>query len=1205
MLYNMDAYGVVLNIVNIFARKTKQRLMKKIRIFISSPGDVMQERNIARSVITELNDLYSKYVELELLMWEDFPLSADSTFQEGINFFLSEDRIDVAIFILWSRLGTPLCSKFTKPDGSHYKSGTEYEFDMMMQLFKEKGWPRILTYIKNSEFKPNVSSLKELEDILRQKEYVDTFIHEYFHDETSNSNYAYLQFGDSSSFEQKFRMHLTNTIKSMIGNVGEIREWEGNPYVGLNSFEYEQSSIFFGRKQLVYETASKLVDFNDVEQKKSLIVLGESGSGKSSFIKAGLLPFLCREKSGGNFVIVSPSAFGGNFYQGLLDLLVDRFSFLKDNPFVEELRENIDDETNFKHLSYAFAKNENIGLILYVDQFEELFSDSQISEEERLRVILLLKGLVSTKKLSVFISMRSDYYNRFSQYGNLNQLKEDCVLVDIPMIGHSEFKEIVEEPAKKASLRWEVDDNANALNERIVKDAMAIKDLPLIEFALSELYKLRDENECLTFEAYEKIGGLKGAMVAYADNFYSALSPEEKDALSIVLGFVIAYSSSGLKNTYVRKTSLMKDVCSTDVQKSLVKKLVDAHLLIAGKDSNGHSTITIVHETLIRHWSVVKNWIEQQKDFLESSVYYEQRAQHWANAKKSSRDLIIERTALLEAEYFLYKYSKLVSAEVNEFLYASIKKERRKGIVWQTAIGVLLLFGLFSIAFLKITGITLPAPLNEWLGDFNNTSLLEYLWMYIPMIGIIAHSLCLRYAAKPIFKTIKYSLWFWAMIFAHCLIFDLTNECFSEGIVFALLIDGGVLAILLSTWYDFRRRKLWKNKKKVDRRISEKWMERLKWGFTIVLFLISFLYFSYIISEAQSTIEKNEKLLNANSETFDIFFSVTNTALSPADNLSVNNILCERLETHFYDELTDTVYDAMEIQYATCLYNLKYPEQAIKYLYWEYAHEYLFGILCLMQSGYYNDAETFLELCVEAKVYVSHYWYATEQLIWIAEKLGRFDLAEQLYEIVKDNDVDMSDLSFLINRAHIHMAKGELEDAVNLYKYGLNYNVYSENVRIAIEQDFHTFSYFNSISDEKLLQMAKTLDVSFRPSYTVPDSMLTEKMYETLLGSWLWHSEEDTALYVKLMIDKDVPLARSFCYTYSDSTYIEHDRFVSLLRFEEREGDVLWDEYYPENDGNSYGRICERSDEYFVLEIMENGNPKDKGKKRKYVKIDE
>ena len=223
--------------------------MRKIRIFISSPGDVQQERNIARDVISDINKLYSRYANIQVLMWEDFPLTANSTFQEGINYFLENDVIDIAVFILWSRLGTPLCSKFRKPDGTPYQSGTEYEFDMMMSLFQKTGSPKIMTYVKNSRIKPSEdATIDDLLEARSQETALQSFLSEHFRDEDSNSNYAYLQFGGQASFEQKFRTHITHLIKSLIGDADDIKEWEGNPYVGLNSFDYNQSAIFYGRK---------------------------------------------------------------------------------------------------------------------------------------------------------------------------------------------------------------------------------------------------------------------------------------------------------------------------------------------------------------------------------------------------------------------------------------------------------------------------------------------------------------------------------------------------------------------------------------------------------------------------------------------------------------------------------------------------------------------------------------------------------------------------------------------------------------------------------------------------------------------------------------------------------------------------------------------------------------------------------------------
>ena len=624
--------------------------MRKIRIFISSPGDVRQERSIAQHVLAELGRLYAPYAELEVLMWEDFPLTSDTTFQEGINYFLENEVIDIAVFILWSRLGTPLCTKFTKPDGSPYNSGTEYEFDLMNRFRLAEGWPRfILTYVKESECRPAVGNMEELLEEFRQKERVQAFLREHFRDEASNSNYAYMQFGEGATFEQKFRTHMRGAIKSILGDVGEIREWEGNPYVGLNSFEYDQSSIFCGRKQLVYETVSRLIDLTDESDRKSLIVLGESGAGKSSFVKAGLLPFICdKESDRGDYVIVSPSMYAGDMYRGLLDLLVERFAFLRDNPFVDELRSGIDEQKNFRHLAYAFEQHRPKELILYIYQFEELFSDNTITEQERRSVILLLQGIVASRTIRIFLSLRSDFYNCFSSYGGLAQIKRQCVTVDIPSVDYAEITEIVEEPARKACLRWEIGDDGTGLNQRIIREASVIRDLPLIEFALAKLYDVRDANDQLTFEAYERIGGLRGAIVTYAQEVYAGLSEAEKKAFEDLLGFVVTESSFH-RTTYVRKTSRRKDVEKTRLHKTLVDKLVAAHLFVSGKNSRGEATVSLTHDMLIRSWNVIAGWVEREKDFLSRNAHYEQLAQFWLDSRRSDKYLVVGRTPLLEA----------------------------------------------------------------------------------------------------------------------------------------------------------------------------------------------------------------------------------------------------------------------------------------------------------------------------------------------------------------------------------------------------------------------------------------------------------------------------------------------------------------------------------------------------------------------------
>ena len=117
--------------------------MTTIRIFISSPGDVAEEREKAREVIAQLQRRYGSSVLLQPVLWEDLPLKSDASFQEGIDLILSKNQgIDIAVFMLWSRLGSPLGAMISKPDGSPYLSGTEREWDLMLQARAASGGQR-------------------------------------------------------------------------------------------------------------------------------------------------------------------------------------------------------------------------------------------------------------------------------------------------------------------------------------------------------------------------------------------------------------------------------------------------------------------------------------------------------------------------------------------------------------------------------------------------------------------------------------------------------------------------------------------------------------------------------------------------------------------------------------------------------------------------------------------------------------------------------------------------------------------------------------------------------------------------------------------------------------------------------------------------------------------------------------------------------
>lgn len=1175
--------------------------MKTIRIFISSPGDVQQERKIAYKVITELNKQFSKYLHIEVLMWENFPLTAESTFQEGIDYFLKSEVIDFAVFILWSRMGTPLCKKFLRPDGTCYQSGTEYEFDMMMNLFQKKGWPRILTYVKDSEQTPSsLSNIQELEEYLKQKERLRSFISEHFHDEESNSNYAYLQFGENASFEHKFREHLKALIKPILGDVGNVREWEGNPYVGLTSYEYEQNAIFFGRRQLVYDTASALVDFQHPEIKKSLVVLGESGSGKSSFIKAGLLPFFCGNSTDDckSYRIITPSTYGDRIRQGIVDILSDHYPFLQGHPFLEEICSSNPKDKNFKHLTYSIDKHPENALLLYIDQFEELVTDTRISEEERLNIFALLKGLVSTDRIHLILSVRNDFYYIFARYEDLDWVKKNSITVDMPVMGSSEILEIVEEPAKKACLKWEVSDKGEGLNHTIVNEALTIRDLPLIEFALSELYNKRNEQDELTFAAYQEIGGLEGAIAQYAENFYKGLTDEERNALEDILAHVITKSVAS-NHTFVRKTALRKDIDTTELRRATLDKLINAHLFVSGKDSMGNPTVTLTHEVLLRSWKAVSEWIRKEEDFLTRNTYYEESAQYWNQHGQAQADLFKEGSKLFEAEYHHYKYSQRISLDVKQFLDASFRADRRSGLSWRIITFVICALSTSMALLMRLLDLPIDPTLKEWIAwdDLLSPIVLCSCFVYA---GLLLYSIINRLSGKPVYQTINTTLTIWSLSCFVLIITDIYE--FSES--YGWVMDIPVFLLWCDKLYLWLQRKKWKNRFS-PRRFSDMFWFKAK---SILLSgLVSLLVIS-ISGMYMGALEEKNEVMEKRAKTTDILFRGFDNIreqLVFSDQYYIDTLWCDYLKSNFKEELSDSICDDHELDYARCLINLKCPNTACLYLYphqnWNHLILY---VKALDRWGKVHDAADaiafYLQQCSENDrfPYDEIGNHNTVNFIWTAEKAGRFDLAEEIYEQLTDSLVLLdSNPGALINHGHIFLEKGNLPIACQYYDKAIQGD---NSIKANLKQDMHLFSRFGVIPDELLHEVCNYYHIDFVPAYTFhkEDSVLNSNCYKRLNGKWKCSLDNDTTII--LYIEADDKLLTYNVYYGINMVCLSN----ANVRFEVKNDVIYWDEFCPDNDSNSFGRIIRIEDEQFVLEILENGNPNDKGTRRVYQKVE-
>ena len=229
-----------------------------LRVFLSSPGDVTDERNLARQVLRKLEKerTFKGQIDLEEISWDDpdqaHPLDAHLTPQKAIDRSLAApSACDIVVVVFWSRMGTPLPREYAKPDGSAFRSGTEYEFVDAITSAEKTGRPSVWVYRRDEELRVGAKDPRR-DEILQQADAVEVFFGE-FQDETGAIRRTYFRYASPSQFQTLFEGHLRERLSELLderspqafptpltasvaGPEGLIQAevWQGNPYRGLS-----------------------------------------------------------------------------------------------------------------------------------------------------------------------------------------------------------------------------------------------------------------------------------------------------------------------------------------------------------------------------------------------------------------------------------------------------------------------------------------------------------------------------------------------------------------------------------------------------------------------------------------------------------------------------------------------------------------------------------------------------------------------------------------------------------------------------------------------------------------------------------------------------------------------------------------------------------------------------------------------------------
>ena len=443
------------------------------------------------------------------------------------------------------------------------------------------------------------------------------------------------------------------TTKQTLANTGVC------PYRSLNHFtdKEEDAAVFFGREALT----DKLIE--QVKQNNFLVVIGASGSGKSSVLRAGLLYQL---KIGQKI----PSSDRWYYFPVLTP---------GDNP-VETLTKHLETQRN--------NLVEGQHSVLIIDQFEESFTMCQDSAQRQAFFELLNKLLDdNNNKISLVLGIRADFWGKLTEYPEItSRIDEQKNLVLVKPLSRQEIAAVITKPADKVGLQIE-----KGLVVKLIEDVIKYPgSLPLLEYTLTELWEKDSKNNFLMLDSYNELGGIEGTLQTRADRIFDSLSEEEqKVAKRIFLELTNIGESLGTRRR-VRLENLVNPQYSQEKLSQTVEKLAKERLIICSKenlgnsqnsqiilDSNSQVILDIVHEALIRHWGKLKQWIEENKEAIKIEREIESKAQEWEHKGKSP-DLLLQGIKLTEAELYLEKHQELgfLDGIAQKFINKSLQKRR-------------------------------------------------------------------------------------------------------------------------------------------------------------------------------------------------------------------------------------------------------------------------------------------------------------------------------------------------------------------------------------------------------------------------------------------------------------------------------------------------------------------------------------------------
>ncbi len=420
-----------------------------------------------------------------------------------------------------------------------------------------------------------------------------------------------------------------------------------NPYKGLRAFQEADAADFFGREAMVRRLLARLAEPGPAS--RFLAVVGPSGSGKSSLVKAGLIPALRGGALPGSekWFIVEMLPGSHPFEELEISLL-----HIASNPTINLIEQLQRDERGILRAARLALPSQGGELLLVIDQFEEVFTLVEDPAESRHFLENLTVAVTEPRgPLRVVITLRADFFDRPLMNLDLSALLQDRTELVVPL-NATELESAIRSPALRVGV--EMEPGLVTAMVADVKEQPGV--LPLVQFALTELFERRTDHR-MTRQSYGEIGGVAGVLEQRAEEAFERLRPEERDAAQQVFLRLVTLGE-GVEDTRRRvlRSELeaitfetrpsFSELASTETESSatfakVIETFDSSRLLSFDRDAlTRNPTVEIAHEALLREWQRLRGWLDESRADVRMQRSLGNAASEWLKSGGDSSFLL-------------------------------------------------------------------------------------------------------------------------------------------------------------------------------------------------------------------------------------------------------------------------------------------------------------------------------------------------------------------------------------------------------------------------------------------------------------------------------------------------------------------------------------------------------------------------------------